>query len=144
MRIGNIGSNAGFFQSSFTNGAASGATTFTHQFLPRNNANTTITDCVTVQYSKIANNDGGEYLIKTTNSAGTLVQAFYINKDQSVVIGNAAVATNATDGFLYITSCAGTPTGAPTAQTGRTAMVYDTSANKIWFYNGSWRGVVVS
>jgi hypothetical protein len=62
----------------------------------------------------------------------------------SVVIGSAALATTATDGFLYIPTCAGTPTGVPTAFTGRVPMVYDTSANKFWIYNGSWRGVVLS
>lgn len=58
--------------------------------------------------------------------------------------GSAALATNATDGFLYIPTCAGTPTGAPTAFTGRAAMIYDTTNNKWWIYNGSWRGVVLT
>lgn len=62
----------------------------------------------------------------------------------SLVLGNAAIATNATDGFLYVVTCAGTPNGTPTAQTGRAAMIYDTTGNKIWFYNGSWRGVAVT
>lgn len=63
----------------------------------------------------------------------------------SVIQGNgAAIATTATDGFMYIANCAGTPTGVPTAFTGSTPMVYDTSANKIWAYNGSWRGVAVA
>ncbi len=59
------------------------------------------------------------------------------------MLGSAAIATNANNGFLYMVTCAGTPTGTPTGFTGRCAFVYDTSANKIWVYNGSWRGIVV-
>jgi hypothetical protein len=62
----------------------------------------------------------------------------------NVVIGTTALGTTATAGFPYIPSCPGTPTGVPTAYTGRVPMVYDTTANKLWFYNGSWRGVVVA
>jgi hypothetical protein len=57
----------------------------------------------------------------------------------SAILATAALATNATAGFTYIPSCPGTPTGVPTAQTGTVAMVYDSSANKLWIYNGSWR-----
>ena len=62
----------------------------------------------------------------------------------SLIVGSAAIATTATDGFLYIASCAGIPTGVPTANAGRTAMVYDTTNNKFYIYNGSWRGVTLS
>lgn len=59
--------------------------------------------------------------------------------------GGAAIATTATAGFLFLSSCAGTPTGVPASiPTGTIATVYDTTANKIWFYNGSWRGVLVA
>jgi hypothetical protein len=58
---------------------------------------------------------------------------------------SAAVATTAVGPFLYINSCAGTPTGVPTsAATGAIPMLYDTTSNTIWFYNGSWRGVAVA
>lgn len=56
----------------------------------------------------------------------------------SIIIGAAAIAANATDGFLYIPTCAGTPTGVPTAKTGRVPMVYDTTNHQFWFYDGSW------
>lgn len=59
--------------------------------------------------------------------------------------GTSALATTATEGFFFIQSCAGTPTGVPgSIPTGQIAAIYDTSANKIWFYNGSWRGVAVT
>lgn len=60
-------------------------------------------------------------------------------------VGTSALATTATAGFLGVNSCAGTPTGVPTSiPTGQIPMVYDTSAHKIWFYSGSWRGVAVT
>jgi hypothetical protein len=62
----------------------------------------------------------------------------------NVSVGAAALALTATDGFLYIPTCAGAPTGVPTAKTGRTPMIYDTTNNKFWLYNGAWRGVVVT
>ena len=62
----------------------------------------------------------------------------------SVICGSAAVATNATDGFLYIATCAGTPTGTPTARSGRAPLVYDSSNNKLYVYNSAWRGVTLS
>lgn len=56
----------------------------------------------------------------------------------NVSIGTAALATNATDGFLYIPTCAGTPTGVPTAKTGRVAIVFDTTNNEFYVYDGAW------
>jgi hypothetical protein len=58
----------------------------------------------------------------------------------SVVTGNGALATTATDGFLYVPTCAGTPTGTPTAITGMAPIVVNTTNNKLYFYSGgSWR-----
>ncbi len=59
----------------------------------------------------------------------------------SVILSGAALATNATDGFVYIPTCAGTPTGVPTAQTGTVAMVYDTANSKLYVYTGAWVAV---
>lgn len=58
----------------------------------------------------------------------------------SFVVGSAALATNATDGFLYIPSCAGTPSGTPTTQTGTIPLVYDSTNHILYAYSGgSWR-----
>lgn len=58
----------------------------------------------------------------------------------SVIVNDAAIATNATGGFLYVPSCAGTPTGTPTTYTGTVPIVVDSTNNKLYFYSGgSWR-----
>jgi hypothetical protein len=46
----------------------------------------------------------------------------------------------ATTGHFLIPSCSGTPTGVPTTGTGpNTALQYDTTTDKLWAYNGSWK-----
>ena len=59
----------------------------------------------------------------------------------SVVVGSPALATNATDGFLYIPTCAGTPTGTPTTQgTATVPLVFDTTDDQFWIYTGgAWK-----
>jgi hypothetical protein len=53
----------------------------------------------------------------------------------SVIAQSATLATNATSGFLYIPTCAGTPTGIPVLRTGTVPMVYDTTNNRLYIYN---------
>lgn len=63
-----------------------------------------------------------------------------IDSNGNVIINTAAIATNATNGFLYVPTCAGTPTGTPTTYTGRAPIVVDTTNNKLYFYSsGVWR-----
>lgn len=62
----------------------------------------------------------------------------------NAAVGKASLATNATDGHLYIPVCAGTPTGVPTGVTGYIPLVFDSTNNKIYFYNGSWKSVTVT
>ena len=62
----------------------------------------------------------------------------------SGAIGQGTLATTATTGFGFLPTCAGIPTGVPIAQTGYVPMVFDTTNNKIWIYNGAWKGVVVT
>jgi hypothetical protein len=59
-------------------------------------------------------------------------------KAGSCILGSAALATNATDGFLYLVACAGQPTGVPTAFSGRNALIYDSTNKKINVYDGGW------
>lgn len=77
----------------------------------------------------------------SSNGTSFTSTALRWTKDESLIAGGtAAVATNATDGFLYIPTCAGTPTGVPTAFTGKVAMVFDTTNNKLYIYDGGWLG----
>lgn len=63
-----------------------------------------------------------------------------VDTDGNLVIGTAALATNAADGFIYVDSCAGVPTGTPTSYTGRVPMVVDTANLRVYFYiGGTWR-----
>jgi hypothetical protein len=46
------------------------------------------------------------------------------------------LALDATVGFLGLPTCAGAPTGVPSRNG---AMVYDTTNNRIYVYNGGWK-----
>lgn len=68
-----------------------------------------------------------------------------ITAGNNVVVGNqAVVATTATDGFLYIPTCAGVPTGTPTSYTGKVAVIFDTTNDRIYVYDGGWKAVQVT
>lgn len=75
------------------------------------------------------------------------IQAFKIQMQGSgvttaadIVVGPGALATTAINGQFYIPSTAGTPTGAADTYTGRSAIVIDSSANKIWVrIGGAWK-----
>lgn len=82
-------------------------------------------------------NFNAAHLIFQSMAAGdTLVDTLTVNRG-NVVLGSAAIATTATDGFLYATSCAGDPTGTPTSYTGRSPVVYDSTNKKICVYDGA-------
>lgn len=75
-------------------------------------------------------------------ASGSTAQAFATGLtvvSGGAVVGNAALTTAAVDGFLYIPTCAGTPTGTPTTFTGRVALIYDTTAHQFWIYDGGWK-----
>ena len=74
-----------------------------------------------------------------TDGAGT--ERMRIDANGNIVAGaSAALATTATNGFLYVPTCAGTPTGTPTAITGMAPIVVNTTNNKLYFYSGgAWR-----
>lgn len=52
--------------------------------------------------------------------------------------------TSMTDGFFYIPSAAGAPSGVPTAVSGRVPMYYDTTNNNFYVYNGAWKKVLLA
>ncbi len=86
--------------------------------------------------------------INFSNLAAVFLDAVFFNVNLTangdVVIGAAgALATTATLNFLDIPTCAGAPTGVPgRLPTGKVAVVYDTTNNKLWIYNGAWKGAV--
>lgn len=68
---------------------------------------------------------------------------FLIDANNNIVPGSTALATTATNGFQYMKTTSGLPTGVPaTTYTGQTPMVYDTTNHKICVYDPttpSWR-----
>lgn len=71
---------------------------------------------------------------------GASVDGFAVTGAGNAVVGSAALATTATNGFLYIPTCPGTPTGVPTTITGRAPIIVDSTNNKLYFYSGgAWR-----
>jgi hypothetical protein len=62
----------------------------------------------------------------------------------SGAIGQGLLATTATTGFGFFPTCAGPPTGVPVAKAGFVPVVFDTTNNKLWIYNGAWKGVTLT
>jgi hypothetical protein len=80
---------------------------------------------------------GSAFAIQTGNNA---IDYLNLDGNGNVTIGSNNVATTATNGFLYVPTCAGTPTGTPTAKSGFAPIVVDTTNNKLYFYStGVWR-----
>jgi hypothetical protein len=84
--------------------------------------------------------------IRGRDSMATIFYTADVERARITPVGNivagasAALATTATDGFLYVPTCAGTPTGTPTAITGMAPVAVDTTNNKLYFYStGVWR-----
>jgi len=76
------------------------------------------------------------------------IKAVELSTEVSVIIGAENVlADNATTGFLYIPQTdTGTPTGVPTAYTGKSAIVFDPANKVLYIYNtdsSAWEGVSV-
>lgn len=83
----------------------------------------------------VAENASGKIVLVT---GGTTAERLTLSSAGNVVVGSAALATTATDGYFYITSCAGAPTGVPTAFTGRKALQWDSTNSKLYVYEGGW------
>lgn len=69
---------------------------------------------------------------------------FKVTSTGSVVLGESQLGSTAVDGFLYLATSNGAPTGTPTAQTGTVAMTFDPNTSRLWIYNGGWKFVVVA
>jgi hypothetical protein len=100
-------------------------------------ARTTYTRGGTVQfYSGLGAWTGGDVYEIASSSAAI----FSADANANITAGGGTLATNATNGFLYVPTCAGTPTGTPTAKSGYAPIVVNTTNNKLYFYSGgAWR-----
>jgi hypothetical protein len=104
----------------------------------------------TPDYAFYTDNTTGMYLTGSFSTAVVNISVngtrqLLVDANSNVVSGSqAALATNATNGFLYIPTSAGAPTGVPTAFTGKVAMQYDTTNNKLYVYNGAWKSVTLA
>jgi hypothetical protein len=84
------------------------------------------------------------------DGSGTIVERIRIDNLGNIIIGNvaggAALATSATDGFLYLPTCAGAPTGNSTDYTGFLPFVYDSTNNKLMVNTSgtTWKGVTLA
>jgi hypothetical protein len=83
---------------------------------------------------EIRSNSNANFDITDRSGAAT---RFVIDSGGNVMIGGT-IATNATNGFLKIPTCAGTPTGIPAQGNG--CMVMDTTNNRLYIWSSSaWR-----
>jgi len=80
-------------------------------------------------------------LVPVGSAALTTRVAFYSSGSVVLNASGSALSTSATDGFVYIGSGAGRPTGTPTANTGATPLYYDTTNDVLWAYNSSWKPI---
>lgn len=92
----------------------------------------------------------GAYRTTKTNTpfsllvSGTSTPDDYLlfDKYSNVIFGNgtSAKATNATDGFLMIPTCAGAPSGTPAhLYDSSVPLIYDSTNNKLYVYDGGWK-----
>ena len=80
-------------------------------------------------------NTGDSIRFSTANAT----ERMSIDSNGNIICGTAAIATTATNGFLYVPTCAGVPTGTPTTVTGRVPIVADSTNNRLYIYSGgSW------
>ena len=111
-------------------------------FTAANGSNMIARAAITIgNLTNTAGSEAGDLLFHTQNSGAAYTQKMRISKAGNIVLGNeAALSTSATDGFNYVPSCAGTPTGTPTSYTGMIPHLVDTSGTKVWYYiGGAWK-----
>lgn len=101
----------------------------------------------------VVENDGSTAIMTITESTGGVAFAGAVTGVGATFSGEVrvgsttALAASATSGFFWMPSMNGTPIGSPTETGDRVAVIYNYSANKVWFYNptdNTWRGVNVT
>lgn len=84
---------------------------------------------------------GRPWVLAKASTLGTAATDYLtVTGGGGLVVGpQVALATNATDGFLYVPTSAGAPTGVPAAYTGKAAFEIDTTNGKLKaYYGGAW------
>jgi hypothetical protein len=140
---------AGVTRSAFVGGVNIGVTTTQTSLLYVSTATTSVNvgsfvqtgatataAIVLVKYGATPGAGGNGLTIVKSDGTTNVLQ---VTDKYSMVLGNAALATNATDGFFYMSSSAGAPSGTPTAFSGRVPIHYDTTNDTLNIYNGSWK-----
>jgi hypothetical protein len=111
-------------------------------------------------FQLIPSSTSGYGYIESSNAAGMVIGTgsatpivFRVNRQTkgqvsgtgSWVLGVGALATTATDGYTYLPTCPGAPTGVPTTQTGMAPMLVDTTNSKLWVnVNGTWKSTTLT
>lgn len=128
--------------------ATSIAQSFQVQSVAAGTSNTAGSDWTFKAAKGTGTGQGGGFVWQTAKAGSSgsaqnsLSTAFSIDAPGNVIVGNAALATNATDGFLYAPSSAGAPSGTPTTKTGRVPMQFDTTNGRLYaYYGGAWHQV---
>ena len=85
-------------------------------------------------------------MINTGDTTGNLIlqtngTTTAMTLDTNGNVYGASGATTMTNGFFYIPSAGGAPTGVPTAVTGHVPMYYDLTNNQFYVYNGAWKKI---
>jgi len=81
------------------------------------------------------NSNGGDLIVKPGAGTGTG------HAGDTKINNGSAISTSANGGFLVIPKCAGAPTGTPTLSG---SLVYDTTNNKLYVYNGAWKSITLA
>ncbi|KKL03909.1 hypothetical protein LCGC14_2621410 [marine sediment metagenome] len=134
----------------------SGSTSFLHGMIIGNtivtqtaSENIAIISQVSVEEPSITDNLTGDITVATAvdvvaaPTEGEVNSAVRIRAG-SIVCQAAALATNATTGFLYIPTSAGAPSGTPEAHVGVVAMQFDTTNDNLYVYDGAWIKVAMA
>ncbi len=77
-------------------------------------------------------NQGGTSLFKVDKDG-------HLKTGAGINIATASGSTSMTNGFVYIPSGAGAPTGTPTAISGTVPLYYNTTTKKMYAYSGGWQ-----
>lgn len=89
-------------------------------------------------------NAPGKVVIETGLGQATPTIRLTVDALGNIFPGTAGLATTATDGFIYMQSCAGTPTGVPTSYANRLPFIYNRTDNLFHVYNGGWKTVALT